>query len=119
MDFGIDPIVAMADADGEDATEEIEILVAIGIPDKLVFGAVSYTHLLEGTGSEENEFGGVAPGADAADGGDGELDLGIGGDLLDHVEGDGFDGGTAIAAMGGFAADIGARGESVEIDTGN
>ena len=47
MDFGIDFIVTMADADGEDATEEIEILVAIGIPDELVFGAFDDERVFE------------------------------------------------------------------------
>ena len=47
MDFGVDLIVAMADADSEDATEEIEILVAIGIPDKLVFGAFDDERVFE------------------------------------------------------------------------
>ena len=39
MNFGIDFIVTVTDADGEDAAEEIKILVAVGIPDELVFGA--------------------------------------------------------------------------------
>ena len=58
MDFGVDLIVAMADADSEDATEEIEILVAIGIPDKLVFGAFDHERVFEivEDGREEEFF---------------------------------------------------------------
>ncbi len=47
MDFGVDFRVAMANADGENAAEEIEILVAVGIPDELVFGAFDDERLFE------------------------------------------------------------------------
>ena len=34
----VDRIIAVADADRHDATEEIQILVAVGVPDELVLG---------------------------------------------------------------------------------
>ncbi len=39
MDLAIHLVVAMADADGDNAAEEIEILVPVRIPDVLVFAA--------------------------------------------------------------------------------
>ncbi len=56
---------------------------------------------------------------DATDGGDRKLDLRIASYLLDHVEGDGFDGGAAVTAVGGFASDVGAWSERIEIDAGD
>jgi hypothetical protein len=42
IDLGVNAavheVVAVADADGDDAAEEIEVLVAIGIPNVLIFG---------------------------------------------------------------------------------
>ena len=37
MHLGIHLIVAVADADGDDSAEEIQVLVAVGIPDILIF----------------------------------------------------------------------------------
>ena len=45
--FGVNLIVAVADADGDDAAEEIEILVAVGVPDVLIFRARHDQRLLE------------------------------------------------------------------------
>ncbi len=43
VNLGVHLVVAMADADGDDAAEEIQILVAVGIPDVLIFGVVEIT----------------------------------------------------------------------------
>ena len=56
FDFGVNFIVAVANADGEDAAEEIEVLVAVGIPDELVFGAFDderVFEVMEDRGEEE------------------------------------------------------------------
>ncbi len=75
---------------------------------------------LEGGCAEEDEFDAVLPGLDAADAREGHVAAGvefrIGGEGGDHVEGDGFDGGSAVAAVGAEAVDGGAWGEGVEID---
>ena len=46
VDLGVDLVVAVADADGHDAAEEIQILVAVGVPDILVLGARDDQRLL-------------------------------------------------------------------------
>ena len=40
-------IVAMAHADGENAAEEVQILVAVRVPDELIFGMIQNQRLLE------------------------------------------------------------------------
>ena len=45
VDLGIDLVVAVADAHGDDAAEEIQVLIAIGVPDVLVLGAGDYQGL--------------------------------------------------------------------------
>ena len=35
LHLGCDPGIAMADADGDDAAEEVEVLIAIHVPDVL------------------------------------------------------------------------------------
>ena len=74
---------------------------------------------LHGAASEQDELGGLAPAGDAADAGDGQADFGIGGDLLDQVQGDGLHRRAAIAAVRRAAAHVGARRERVEIDAGD
>ncbi len=56
---------------------------------------------------------------DAADAGERQRGLGIGHDLLHHVQRDGLHRGAAVAAVGAFAVDIGARRERIEIDAGD
>ncbi len=56
------------------------------------------THLHR-TAAEQDELGGLAPSGNAADAGDGNADVGIGSDLLHHVQGDWLHGGAAIAAV--------------------
>jgi hypothetical protein len=46
VDGRVHAIVAMAHADGKNAAEEIEILVAIGVIHELVFGARDHQRLL-------------------------------------------------------------------------
>src|ERR1019366_5917050 len=46
-------------------------------------------------------------------------DLGVGSDLLDQVQGDGFDGRAAIPAVRGTAAHVGTRRQGIEIDAGD
>ena len=46
-DLLVHGLVAVADADGDDAAEEIEVLVAVSVPDELVFGAFDDQRLLE------------------------------------------------------------------------
>ena len=56
VDFGVHLLVAVADAHGDDAAEEVEILVAVGVPDVLVLGAVDDQRLfviVEDGGEEE------------------------------------------------------------------
>ncbi len=74
---------------------------------------------LHGAAAEEDELRRVAPVADAADAGERQRGLGIGHDLLHHVQRDGLDRGAAVAAVGAFAVDVGARREGVEIDAGD
>ena len=35
----VHPVVAVADADRQNAAEEIQVLVAVGVPDELILGA--------------------------------------------------------------------------------
>src|SRR6185437_13419324 len=74
---------------------------------------------LHGARAEEDELGGVLPGGDAADGAHRKRGFGIGHDLLDHIERDGLDCGTAIAAVRRLAVDVRARLEGVEVDAGD
>ena len=74
---------------------------------------------LEAEGAEGEELGGVTPVADAADAGYREIHLGVGGAALHHVEGDGFDRGSAIAAVRAESAHVGLGGEGVEVDVGD
>ena len=46
VELRVDAVVAVADADRHDAAEEIEILVAVGVPDVLVLGARDHQRLL-------------------------------------------------------------------------
>src|ERR1039457_1982663 len=55
----------------------------------------------------------------SADAGAGPAPLRVGSDLLDQVQGDGFDGRAAIPAMRGEAAHVGAWREGVEINAGD
>src|ERR1035438_2372814 len=74
---------------------------------------------LHGATAQQNEFRRLAPTRNAADAGDGDADLRVRGDLLHEVEGDGLDGRPAISAVRREPADIGARRERIEIDTGD
>jgi hypothetical protein len=57
VDLGIHLIVAMADAHGDDAAEEIEVLVAVGIPHVLILGArYDERFLVEVEDAREEEF---------------------------------------------------------------
>ncbi len=47
FNFGVDFIVTVAHADGEDAAEKIKILVAVRIPNELVFGAFDDERVFE------------------------------------------------------------------------
>ena len=47
VDLGVHLLVAVADADGDDAAEEVEVLVAVGVPDILILGAGDDQGLLE------------------------------------------------------------------------
>jgi len=52
----IDLVVAVADTDGYDAAEEIEILIAVDVPDVLVFGVGNdegFLEVMEDRGKEE------------------------------------------------------------------
>ena len=56
MDLGVHLVVAVADADGDDAAEEIEVLVAVGVPDVLILGARDdqrFLEVMEDGGEEE------------------------------------------------------------------
>src|SRR5687767_6837717 len=46
VDFRVDCLIAVADAHGDNAPEEIEVLVSIGIPNILVLGARNHQRLL-------------------------------------------------------------------------
>ena len=46
-DFLIHCFVAMAHADGDDAAEEIQVLIAVGVPNELIFGAFDDQGFLE------------------------------------------------------------------------
>ena len=74
---------------------------------------------LEGGGAEGDELGGVAPGGDAADAGDGQVNVGVGGAGLQHVQGDGLHRRAAIAAVRAEAADGGLGHERVEVHVGD
>src|SRR5579885_1012343 len=74
---------------------------------------------LDGGAAEKEEFGGVAPVGDAADAGKRKSGIRIALNLLAEMEGNGLDGGTAVTAVGGFAVNVGARREGVEIDSGD
>src|ERR1035441_1294512 len=74
---------------------------------------------LHGAAAQQNELRRLAPAGDTADSGDGDADFRVGSDLLHQVESDRLDGGPAISAMRGKAADIGARRQRIEIDAGN
>src|ERR1017187_7128077 len=39
VDLGVDLLVAVAHADGDDAAQEIQVLLAVGVPDVLILGA--------------------------------------------------------------------------------
>jgi len=129
-DFEVEiEVLPIGDTRKREATEVFDGLITFGIHpvaeaiDHVFHNTKAVVHgsgaSLEGTGSEENEFGGVAPAADAADGGDGELDLRIASDLLNHVESDGFDSRATVATVRGFTADIRAWGEGIEINAGD
>ena len=47
VDAGVHLVVAVADADRDNAAKEIEVLIAIRIPDVLVLGMVNHQRLLE------------------------------------------------------------------------
>ncbi len=76
-------------------------------------------HLYAG-GAKQHELCGIFPGADAADTANGHLSgygvLRYGGEEL---EGNGFNGGTAIAAESALSANVGVGNEGIEVDTGN
>src|SRR5262249_37457480 len=74
---------------------------------------------LNAVAAEEKEFDSIAPIGDAGDAGERQGGVGIGLNLLNHVQRDGLYGRTAIAAMGGLTVDAGARDESVEINAGD
>ena len=45
--LGIHRFIAMSDADGDNATEEIQVLVSVSIPDILIFCAIEDQRLFE------------------------------------------------------------------------
>src|ERR1035438_8736981 len=47
MDFGVDLLIAVAHADGDDAAQKIQVLIAVGVPDVLILGARYDERLLE------------------------------------------------------------------------
>ena len=75
---------------------------------------------LDVAGPQGDEFGGVAPGGDAADAGDRQAGgLRVAGDLGHHVERDRLDRRAAIAAVRALAVDLGLGREIVEVDRGD
>ena len=50
VNLSIHRLVAMADADGDDAAEEIQILIAVGVPDELILGVRDDQRLLDSSG---------------------------------------------------------------------
>jgi len=47
VDLGVDFLIAVAHADGDDAAQEIQVLIAVGVPDVLVLGARHNERLFE------------------------------------------------------------------------
>ena len=75
---------------------------------------------LHAAGAQGEEFGRVAPVADAADAGNGQAArLRIAGDFRHHVQGDGLDGGPAIAAVRAGAAHDGQGHHAVQVQRGD
>ena len=75
---------------------------------------------LHGVASEKDEFGSIATGFDATDGGEGtagEFFANEGCDFHHHAEGDGFDRFGRVAAGGGVAFYGGHGAEAVEVDS--
>ena len=67
--------------------------------------------------AQGDELGRVAPCRDAADSGDWQAGgFGIAGDFRNHVQGNGFDGGAAIAAVRAFSSGIRPHRHRIEVD---
>ena len=76
--------------------------------------------LVEATGAEGDEFGGIAPVADAADAGDRQAGGNrIACDLGHHVQGDRLHGRTAIAAVGAGVAHLRERDHAIQVEVGD
>ena len=67
-------------------------------------------------GTQGHELSGIPPGGDAAYGGERRIDAGVAGQCAHHVQGNGFDGRAAVAAMGAFAGHRRQGRHAVEID---
>ena len=74
---------------------------------------------LDRAAAQQDELRRLAPAGNAADAGDRKADLGVGGDLLHEVQRDGLHRGAAVAAVRGEPADVGPRGERVQVDAGD
>ena len=89
---------------------------------KVLNDAVAMVHdggaYLQTRRAQQQELRRVAPGADAAHGGDGQRNL-VGPQRRKHVQGDRLHSRTGIATVPALAADIGRNLERVEINGGN
>ncbi len=74
---------------------------------------------LHALASHQEKFRGVAPAGNSSDAGNWQSDFWIGRYLLNHVKRDRFHRRTAISAVCGFAVNLRARNESIQINAGD